>query len=258
MRPKKSLSQHFLKDKNILKKMVSKTDIKGCDTVIEIGSGCGNLTRIVKDFAGFVYAIEIDERFRVYLEDIEKESENVKVIYGDFLKIDLSQIPSSSPLKVIGNIPYGITGPIIFKLLSERRFISSCFLTLQKEVAERIVAPPRTRSYGMLSVLCQVLSEVKIEFTVPPQVFYPEPEVESAFISMKFRKETLSVDKSFIDFVKTCFRFKRKILLNSLKGTYGQGIAEKLLSKFKLPNNVRAEEIPPQIFLEMYNFLRHG
>lgn len=258
MRPKKSLSQHFLKDKNILRKMVRTADVRNDDTVLEIGSGCGNLTRMLKDLAGHLFAVEIDERFKSYLEELESESENVTVIYGDFLKVDFSKIPSKSRIKVIGNIPYGITGPIIFKLLTERRYISSCFLTLQREVAERIVSPPGNRAYGALSVICQALSHVRIEFIIPPQVFHPKPEVESAFLSMRFKEENLDLKKGFFDFVKNCFRYKRKVLINSLRDTYGQRFAQELLLKFNLPENVRAEELRPDLFLEMYRYFFEG
>jgi 16S rRNA (adenine1518-N6/adenine1519-N6)-dimethyltransferase len=249
---KKSLSQHILREKNILKKMLHRTNITKKDVVVEIGAGTGELTLLLKDMADLVYAIEIDRSFSTYLDEIARKNENVKVIYDDFLKIDLKRFMSNDPLKVIGNIPYGITGPILFKIFGERKYIDSAFLLLQREVAERMTAKPKSRSYGSLSVITQIIADVRIELLVPKELFIPKPKVESAFVSLFFKEESKSVSLPFFKFVRRCFRHKRKFLLNSLKSSYPMPLIESLFAKANLERRVRAEEIPPDKFLEMF------
>lgn len=253
---KKSLSQHLLKERNILKKMVSKTDISRSDTVIEIGAGTGELTDLLREAAGKVYAIEIDRSFSSYLDRIAKESENVKIIYGDFLELDIKKFALNEDLKIVGNIPYRITGPILFRIFKNARYLKSAFLTLQKEVAERITAKPKTRAYGALSVVSQVLADVKIEFFLAPELFVPPPQVESAFVSFFFKKKEKELDEDFFEFVRNCFRHKRKLLFNSLKSSYPLFQIESLFKKVGLERSVRAEEIPPDKFVEMFEAMK--
>lgn len=252
---KKSLSQHLLKEQNILKKMLSRTDITKDDTVLEIGAGTGELTALLKNVAGKVYAVEIDKSFSQYLDEIASKNENVEVIYGDFLKVDLSVLVAENPIKVMGNIPYGITGPILFKIFKDRNYIRSAFLTVQREVAERIVAKPRSRSYGGLSVISQVLANVRIEFFLPSQIFIPPPQIESAFVSFVFREESKKISPNFFSFVRSCFKHRRKLLLNSLRSSYRPCIIESLFEKMKLEKSVRAEELPPERFVEMFSLI---
>ncbi|MCX7856980.1 MAG: 16S rRNA (adenine(1518)-N(6)/adenine(1519)-N(6))-dimethyltransferase RsmA [Deltaproteobacteria bacterium] len=253
MELKKSLSQHLLKDKNVLKKMLSKTDITKKDVVLEIGAGTGELTSLLKDIAGSVYAVEIDKGFSPYLDKLSSQNKNIRIVYQDFLKLKLADLASQhGVLKVIGNIPYGLTGPILFKIFMERKYLKKAYLTFQREVAERIVAKPKTRMFGTLSVISQVLSNVKLEFFIPPQVFVPPPQVESAFVSFTFYEEYLTIPETFFQFVKNCFRHKRKLLFNSLKAVYSISTVEFLFEKAKLHKSVRAEEILPQKFLEMF------
>jgi 16S rRNA (adenine1518-N6/adenine1519-N6)-dimethyltransferase len=146
---KKSLSQNLLKDKNLLDKMARLAGITKDDTVVEIGAGHGDLTRALAAQAGFVHAVELDQRFRVFLEPLEGELGNVRMTFGSILGIPLDTLVSK-PVKVMGNIPYHITGDILFKLLYERQLVISAFLTMQREVAERLVASPHTRAYGAL------------------------------------------------------------------------------------------------------------
>ena len=252
---KKSLSQHLLREKNILKKMLSRTDINESDTVVEIGAGTGELTVLLKDVANLVYAVEIDRSFSSYLDKIALENENVKVIYDDFLKLDLKGLKTDGPLKVIGNIPYGITGPILFKIFGERKWIKSAFLLLQREVAERMTAKPKSRSFGSLSVIAQIVADVRIELSVPKELFIPKPRVESAFVSLFFKEEFKTIKPAFFEFVRTCFRHKRKLLLNSLKSSYKIPLIEYLFEKAGLEKGIRAEEIPPDKFLEMFHII---
>ncbi len=252
---KKSLSQHLLKEKNILKKMLSRTDITKEDTVIEIGAGTGELTNLLKEVAGQIYAVEIDRTFSPYLDEIAKNS-NVKIIYGDFLKLDIAAFAAQRNVKIIGNIPYKITGPILFKIFNNLNHVESAYLTLQREVAERITAKPKSKSFGALSVISQVLANTKIEFLLPPELFVPPPKVDSAFVSFIFKESSRRIPPDFFTFVKNCFRQKRKLLFNSLKHSYSLYAIQSLFERAGLEKSVRAEEIPPEKFLDMFELIR--
>ncbi|HQM76595.1 MAG TPA: 16S rRNA (adenine(1518)-N(6)/adenine(1519)-N(6))-dimethyltransferase RsmA [Syntrophorhabdaceae bacterium] len=252
---KKGLSQHLIKDRNILDKIVSLTSICRDDVVVEIGPGQGDLTHCIAERAGLVYAIEIDGSLKPYLDDVEKTYRNVKVIYDDFLDISLSQFIDNRKIKVIGNIPYKITGPILFKLIRERGVIKSAYLTVQKEIAERIVSTTHRRTYGALSVNLQILSDVRMLFTLKPTVFIPPPKVESALISIIFKEDELKIDEDLVEFVRLCFKHKRKYMKNSLSYRYGADRIAILYKYMGFSANIRAEEIEPHGFKKMYMFM---
>jgi len=252
---KKGLSQHLIKDRNILEKIITLTSICRDDIVVEIGPGQGDLTRCIAERAGFVYAIEIDNSLKAYLDQIESIYPNVHVTYDDFLNTSLSQYKTNRRIKVIGNIPYKITGPILFKLIKEREIIESAYLTVQKEIAERVVSKTHKRTYGALSVNLQILSEVKMLFTLKPTVFIPPPKVESAFISIIFKDDELKTEEDLIEFVKLCFQHKRKYMKNNLSKRYGADRISDLYDYMGFSSNIRAEEIEPHNFKKMYMFL---
>lgn len=253
---KKSLAQHLIKDKNIMNKMVRLSRIDKDDVVVEIGAGHGDLTRCLIEKAGFVYAIELDRTFRQYLEPLEEKTGNVKVIFGNFLDIPLLQFRKGKNIKIMGNIPYNITGPILFKILEERTIIESAYLTMQKEIALRLVGKPFTRIYGALSVIFQIFSEVKTLFYLKPTVFIPPPKVDSAFLSIVLKEDEKGTEDALIKFIKTCFENKRKYMGYSLKKHYGEERVASLYTFMGFSQTTRAEEIEPQKFKEMYRFLR--
>ncbi len=218
---KKSLGQHLLKDKNLLRKMVRLAGVDKEDMVVEIGPGHGDLTRCVAEAAGMVLAVELDERLREMLEPVEREFPNVHVLFSDILDVDLAQLSKGSAVTVMGNIPYNITGEILFKLLHSRAVVKGAYLTMQKEVAARLVSRSHMKSYGALSVIFQLAATVKLLFSLKPALFVPPPKVQSAFISIIFRDET-PIDDGLIAFIKTCFRHKRKFLRHSLEGRFGR------------------------------------
>lgn len=252
---KKSLGQHLLKDKNLLAKMVRSSGITRDDTVVEIGPGHGDFTRAVAPHARYVYAIELDERWRDILSDVENELGNVTVIFSDVLKIRFAEFAPEGRIVVMGNIPYNVTGEILFNLLAEKNIIRGAYLTMQKEVAERLVSPSHSKSYGALSVIFQLYAVMRILTFIKPALFVPPPKVESAFISIIFRNES-NVDHSLVDFIKICFRHKRKYLRNSLVGPYAPEEIAGLYEALRLPEKVRAEEIEPAGFVEMYECLK--
>lgn len=255
LRLKKALSQHLLVDENILRKMVRVSGVGKEDCIVEIGAGTGSLTRFLAEKAGLVYAIEIDEEFRPFLDPLCRQFENLKIIYGDFLAIPLACLSSPRPVKVIGNIPYGITGPILVKLVKERMYLESAFLTVQKEVGMRIRAIPRTKEYGSLSVVCQTFFDIERCYRLKPHIFVPSPSVESLFISMRRRDEP-DLDDGFLSFVRSCFERRRKFMRQALLRRFDEATVERLYKLFGFPTSIRAEEVDPKVFKEMYLFLK--
>ena len=150
---KKGLSQHLIKDKNLLRKIVRLSNVSSDDVVVEIGAGHGDLTEAIAEKAGYVYAVELDRTFGSYLELLKERFRNVEIIYGDILEFFFAEFKKERNIKVIGNIPYKITGPIVIKILKERSAIDSAFLTMQKEIALRIASKPFARTYGAISAI---------------------------------------------------------------------------------------------------------
>jgi 16S rRNA (adenine1518-N6/adenine1519-N6)-dimethyltransferase len=252
---KKGLSQHLIKDKNLLRKLVRLSGITDEDIVVEIGAGHGDLTRCIAEEAKSLVTVELDLSFRQYLEPLESEYSNVKVVYGDFLKIPLAQFRGERNTKVVGNIPYKITGPIIVKILKERATIESAYLMMQKEIAQRIVSKSHKREYGALSANCQIFADVKVLMYIKPEVFIPPPKVDSALLSMVFKESEKETENGLIDFVRSCFQNKRKHMRYSLVRQYGREKIEYLYEKMGFPNSIRAEEVEPLTFKEMYRLL---
>ncbi len=253
---KKSLSQHLIKDKNILNKIVRMSGIVKNDVVVEIGPGHGDLTRCIAEKAGIVHAIEIDRSFKVYLDKVEETYRNAHVIYGDFIKVPLNNFNFDQKIKIMGNIPYKITAPILFKLIDERSAIKNAHITVQREIAERIVSKPRRRTYGALSVILQLLSDVKILFILKPGVFIPPPKVDSALLSIDFKADSISVGEELLEFIKICFHHKRKYMKNSLTGYFNPYLIDSMYHYMGFALSVRAEEIEPIEFKKMFEYIK--
>ncbi len=253
---KKGLSQHLIRDRNITDKMVRLAEVAKDDVVVEIGAGYGDLTRSISEKAGHVYAIEFDRDLIPRLEEMAGIYSNITIIHGDFLKEPLSQFKANNYIKLMGNIPYKITGPIVFKLLEERVIISSAYLTMQAEVARRIVSKPCNRTYGAISAVCQILSEAKILFMLKPSVFVPPPKVDSAFLSLVLRDDKRDIDTDLMKFVRICFHNKRKYLRYALSKTYPGEVVNRIYTYMQFSENTRAEEISPGQFEKMYYFVK--
>jgi 16S rRNA (adenine1518-N6/adenine1519-N6)-dimethyltransferase len=254
---KKSLGQHLLKDKNLLRKMVRLAGVGKEDTVVEIGPGHGDLTRCIAEAAGMVVAVELDDRLREVLELEMGAFPNVRVVFADVLDVDLGSLAKGSAVTIMGNIPYNITGEILFKLLNSKAVIKGAYLTMQKEVAVRLVSRSHMRSYGALSVIFQLAATVKLLSSLKPALFVPPPKVQSSFISIVFR-DGAGVDEGLTAFIKTCFRHKRKYLRHSLEGRFTEDEIEGLYRDMAFPVTVRAEEIEPEEFVRMYGLLKRG
>ncbi len=252
---KKSLSQHLLKDKNLLDKMVRLAGIGSSDTVVEIGAGKGDLTRCIASRAHAVYAIELDKQFKEELASVENMFPNVQVTFGSVLHIALQPLVERDRIKVMGNIPYNITGDILFKLLNEMTVIEGAYLTMQKEVGERLVSAPCSRAYGALSAIFQRYASVKMLLKLKPALFVPPPEVDSVYVSIIFNREAGPPDAQLIDFIKACFRFKRKYLRHALEELSGKDRVQALYDYMEFKPSVRAEELPPEAYVRMHAFL---
>jgi 16S rRNA (adenine1518-N6/adenine1519-N6)-dimethyltransferase len=253
---KKSLSQNLIKDKKIITKMVRLAGITKDDIVVEIGAGHGDLTSVICEHAGHVYSIELDESFEHYLHPLEEEHKNLTIIFGNALEVPLARFGSDKKVKVIGNIPYGITGPILFKLIEERAFVEGAHLTAQKEIGQRIVSASHKRSYGGLSVICRLVADVKILFAMKPGVFFPPPKIDSVYFSMIFKADTLHIDGALMGFIKQCFENKRKYLKHALSKYFTEEQIVTLYDSMGFSPSIRAEEIEPEGFIKMHRLLQ--
>ncbi|RMD50614.1 MAG: ribosomal RNA small subunit methyltransferase A [Ignavibacteria bacterium] len=215
MKPLKKFGQNYLNDANIIKKIVDEFNPQQNDTIIEIGPGRGALTKLLSDSGANIIAVEIDTRV---IEGLKKEFPNVEFINDDFLKMDLAKFGTN--IRVIGNIPYNITSPILFKLFENNNIIQDAVLMMQDEVAKRLIAKPNTKDYGILSVLTQFYTDVKYCFKISPNVFYPKPKVNSAVVHLIISSQLQYPNKSFFNkVVKASFGNRRKTLKNSLKNS---------------------------------------
>lgn len=255
-RPKKSLGQNFLIDKNIQSKMIAACSFGPRDEVIEIGAGMGAITAQVAGRVSSLYAIEIDRSLCALLEGLRGDFPGLHVINGDFLKYDLSGLLDviKGKARVIGNIPYYITTPIIQKLFEHRDRIADIFLTVQKELGERIVASAGSRAYGALSCFVQYHAKTKLLFTVKNTCFFPRPKVDSCFLRMELRGKPLlgpEEEGQFFRFVRASFGKRRKMLKNSLKGLLPDSGLEALFSHARIDPRIRPEELGVEEFIKL-------
>lgn len=223
--PVKKLGQNFLHDYNIVEKIVLSADISKDDCVVEVGPGLGVMTPYLAEKAGKVVAVEIDRKLIPVLERLKDDYDNIEIINEDVLRVDLNKnivdkYCNESNVKVVANLPYYITTPIIMKFLEENvRNLESMTFLVQKEVAERICAKPGGKEYGMLTVAVNYFAYPKILFKVSPSVFIPKPNVDSSVIRLDIRKERpyyLKDQDYFFKVLKAAFGQRRKTLANSL------------------------------------------
>ncbi|RSJ23870.1 Ribosomal RNA small subunit methyltransferase A [Streptococcus intermedius] len=265
---KKSFGQNFLTDTNILQKIVDTAEIDENVNVIEIGPGIGALTEFLAENAAEVMAFEIDERLIPILADTLRDFENVKIINEDILKSDLqARIKEFTnpelPIKVVANLPYYITTPILMRLIESGIYFSEFVVMMQREVADRISAQPNSKSYGSLSIAVQYYMTAKVAFIVPRAVFVPAPNVDSAILKMTRRdKPAVEVeDESFFFKVsKVSFTHRRKTLWNNLTSYFGKTdeVKTKLeaaLSNAELSPSVRGEALALQEFARLADSL---
>ena len=258
IRPYKGLGQSFLLDNNITGKIVNVMDIKDDDTVVEIGAGLGVMTAMIAKQARKVIALEIDQGLLNVLHEELKGVSNVEILKQDILKYDFP-IPledaASQKLKVIGNIPYNISSQILFRLIEFRDHISSMVLMFQKEVAERIMASPGTKEYGLLSVITSMYTIPSKVVVAPAGCFYPKPKVDSTVLKMVVREKPRFEVKNadfFFKLVKTALSKRRKTLLNNLRSSNllrsSKTDIDKILTMLEIDGQRRGETLTVEEF----------
>ena len=265
-RPKKQLGQNFLVNPEVLKIIVEAGELTDTDTVIEIGAGLGCLTDVLVRYAKRVIAVEVDELLYKALVAQFSVDSRVELLKADILKLELDSLLSDSigtaptTLKVVANLPYSITTPILWKLLSHHEDIHSCVLMMQKEVAERIVAGPGGKDYGALTIGVGYRADPALISTLPPENFYPAPKVDSALLKLTMRetpKVAVDDEELFFKIVRTAFRTRRKMLKNTL--TRGRlAPAEVLAAAFeelRIAPQRRPETLDITEFAALTNFL---
>ena len=220
--PRKGWGQHFLVDRNILNKVIWAAQVEKEDAVLEVGPGLGEMTVALARQAKRVIAIEIDSKLVAILNEKMKNYPNVEVVKSDILKVDFNQFlkKEGHPVKVVANLPYQVSTPLLFRFIESKETFSTFTLMLQKEVAERMVAPPGGKEYGPLSIFIQMFSDVSIRFFIKPSAFFPPPKVESAVVHMLWKEKPIietNDEEWFKRIVKACFGYRRKTLVNALR-----------------------------------------
>ena len=256
---KKMYGQNFIIDENIINSIILKSEIDKDCLVIEIGPGVGSLTYKLADYAKNVLCYEIDTSLKEILMDNISSKNNIDVIYKDFLKADvLEDIKKYSykKLYVVANLPYYITTPIILKLIEDMIPVEKIVVMVQKEVGDRFRAKPNTKDYNSLSIYLNYYFEVKKVLDISKNVFLPKPNVDSIVVEFKKKDKLyeLKNEEIFFKLVKDAFKQKRKTLKNNLKG-YDLDVISKVLDKYNLSMNSRAEQISIEIFADIANNL---
>ncbi|AZZ65375.1 ribosomal RNA small subunit methyltransferase A [Metamycoplasma phocicerebrale] len=255
IRAKKSFGQNFLINKQIQEKIVSLANVEN-KNVIEIGPGMGAITDFLISKVSSLKAYELDKELWEYLNK-KNYPKNIQIVNEDFLEANINFIEDSK-VTIIGNIPYNITSPIIFKLLDNYLKIESATLMIQKEVAERILAIPNSKVYGKLSVTLQIFSNIKKLLDVKASQFNPQPKVDSTVIKIEFIQPNDFLKKNakeIVKFIALCFQFKRKTLFNNLNTNFSK---EKILHSFQELNfdsKIRAENLNKNDFINLFKEL---
>lgn len=251
---KKNFGQNFISDKNLLLAIVDDAGIVSEDEVLEIGAGAGSLTQALSQRAKKVVSYEIDKELEDKLTALNLK--NVEFCFADIMKVEVSQLEKKfqGNYKLVANLPYYITSPIIFKFLSQSTKLTSLTIMVQKEVAQRIVANYGSKDYGVLSIMVQFFGEAKLTRNVSRNLFYPRPNVDSAIVHIKIKEKFVDIDKqSFFAFVQACFSMRRKTLKNNLLKeekykTKLQSLSEEQLLK-------RAEDFSLEQLIIIYKLL---
>ncbi len=266
LRFQKSLGQNFLTDTSILEKIISAAELDSDCCVLEIGPGAGALTCELAKKASKVAAVEIDTKLIPLLSENTAEFDNVTIINADILKLDLKRLFleefDGKPVKVVANLPYYITTPIIMKLLEEKPGLSGIVIMIQKEVAERLSAKPGTKQYGAITLAVNYYAHPSLVCLVPPDAFVPAPKVWSAVLKLDIlEKPPVSVvnEKHFFHLIRAAFGQRRKTFLNSAGnypalGTCKEDI-KKVLNKFGISENIRGESLDLVQFAQFSNEL---
>ncbi len=252
---KKSLGQNFLFDTNLLKAIASDGMVTKDGVVLEIGAGAGTLTGVLAENSKKVISFEIDNSLIPILNEVKNKHNNIDFHFQDFMEADV-EILFEGKARVVANIPYYITTPIIFKLVEHLEKFSSILVLIQKEVAERFASKHGTKDYGITSVILQSIFDVSIPRIVRKECFTPMPKIDSALcLLVPHDKYQISDFEGFKDFVHLAFSMRRKTLVNNLKLKYDKEKVVEVLKRFNYLETVRPEEISVKNFINLYNDL---
>jgi 16S rRNA (adenine1518-N6/adenine1519-N6)-dimethyltransferase len=254
IKPLKRFGQNYLTDKNTINKMIDILNLQSNDSVLELGPGKGSITEELLKKLKKLTAIEIDTRV---IEELKNKFPKLNLIQNDFTKISFKQLSgiTNYPIKVIGNIPFNLTGDVLFKSIYEKDFISEVVLLMPFDIAKRIVAKKKTKEYGILTILFTYFSTAKLVYKVSRNVFFPKPNIESAIVHIKFNKEEKkSINRElFIKVVKASFGNRRKTLKNSLSNSIFKNCD---FSKIELSLTKRAEELNIDDFIKLTEYIQ--
>lgn len=263
----KKFGQNFLIDSHVLDKIITAADIKDDDMILEIGPGIGTLTQLLAYNARKVVSVEIDNNLIPILEYTLKDYDNVRVINEDILKLDIAKLVkeenNNRPIKVVANLPYYITTPIIMGLFEKHVPIESITVMIQKEVADRMSAGPGTKNYGALSLAVQYYSEPYLAANVPPNCFMPRPDVSSAVIRLTLVKDKVRVsnEETLFKLIKAAFAQRRKTFMNCLKNSDSFDLSkdewETIFSEAGLPLNIRGETLTLEEFVQLTDLIEN-
>lgn len=260
---KKKFGQNFLIDEGVLSGIVETAGVTKEDHVLEIGPGIGSMTHYLCEEAGHVTAVEIDDKLIPILTDMMQGYDNFTLIHDDILKVDLEALAKEAggrPFKVVANLPYYITTPIVMELLEKKLPIESITIMVQKEVAERMQAGPGTKAYGALSLAVQYYADAEIEMEVSPSSFLPPPQVSSTVIKLtRYEKPPVEVEDEKLMFrlIRDSFNQRRKTLVNALSNGGGAGVSKDVIRECILEigekETVRGEALSLAKFAELAN-----
>ncbi len=261
VRPQKRFGQHWLRSSSVLAKILQASDLTPEDHVLEIGPGTGMLTRPLLDQAGHVTSVEVErEAYQALTSKLTHPNWNL--ILADFLQLDLGELPDPKPNKVVANIPYNITGPILIKLLGtisqpQTPPFARLVLLLQAEVAERILATPGSKIYGALSLRVQYLAKVEKICHVPPSAFYPPPKVDSTVIRLTPRPPPIPCENPQLldQLIQLGFATRRKMLLTNLRGRLGRDSLLAIFDNLQIAPQARAETLGLNTWIHLSNRL---
>lgn len=256
----KQFGQNFLTDKALLDEIVADADVNGA-TVLEIGAGAGTLTRQLAQSADKVIAFEIDRNLESVLKLVLADCANVRVVIGDIMRYKMEEIERlcGRQFKLVANIPYYLTSPLIMMFVEGSEQVQSMTLTIQKEVALRLAAEPSTKDYGAITVAVNAVADVTLMRLLPRQLFYPAPNVDSAVVKIDMRRNKYDISNRalFRKTVKTAFAMRRKTLVNNLMVGFNtdRQTAESIVAATHLSLNCRGEELSVAQFVQLYKVI---
>lgn len=249
-RRQRRLGQNFLADTNLLEAIVREAAVEPADTVLEVGGGGGALTELLAEAAGTLHVVELDERLRPELEPLADQAGNVRLVWGDAMRVDLGML-DPPPVKMVANLPYSVATPLLLRTITELPSLSTWVVMVQREIADRLRAAPGGGEYGSPSVVAQLAARVELLRVIDPAVFTPRPRVDSALI--RLTRTGPAASESLHKLIRAAFAHRRKSLARSLELASPGSLApvRRALEEMGLPADARAEVLSPEQFAHL-------